>query len=232
MKIAVLGGSFNPPHICHVFISCYVLATFDIEQVWFVPCYKHAFGKELVSFDHRFTMCCLAIESLREDSVTVSSVEKERHGTSWTIDTVRSLKTSYPEHDFTWIIGSDVLDELATWKDIDQLQQLISFIIVPRADFLQSPDDRAQNREKADIRKEPAYMSGQKEEMCHFPQNMRTIKDLKRQIDHSEMVNIQLPNISSTLVRERVKQKKPISHLVPRKIEEYIRVHRLYEECL
>ncbi len=38
-------GSFDPPHICHVFIAQYVLATTDVEQVWFLPCYQHAFGK-------------------------------------------------------------------------------------------------------------------------------------------------------------------------------------------
>ena len=195
MNIAVLGGSFNPPHMCHVFMSCYVLATFDIAQVWFVPCYKHAFGKELVSFQHRFTMCCLAVESLREELVKVSSIEQERHGTSWTIDTVRYLKTSYPEHDFIWILGSDVLDELDKWKGFDQLQELISFIVVPRAGFLK----------------------------------IKKIKGLKAQIDQADFLSVQLPNISSTLVRERVRQKKPITHLVPRKIEEYICTHKLYE---
>jgi len=191
MRVAVLGGSFNPPHICHVFISCYVLTTFDIDQVWFVPCYKHAFGKELLSFHHRFTMCCLAVESLRKDLVKVSSIEKERHGTSWTIDTVRYLKADYPGHDFTWIIGSDVLDEMDKWKDFEQIQQLVSFIVIPRAGFLHKSHDH---------------------------------------LYYSDNLNFQLPNVSSTLVRERVKQKKPITHLVPGKIEDYIRTHRLYEE--
>jgi nicotinate-nucleotide adenylyltransferase len=229
MKIAVLGGSFNPPHMCHVFMSCYVLAAFDIDQVWFVPCYKHAFRKELVSFHHRFTMCCLAVESLREELVAVSSIEKNRDGTSWTIDTVRYLKTSYPEHDFTWIIGSDVLDELDTWKDVDQLQELISFIVIPRADFLRKPYARSQNRKIPGSGKNTGCISGRGKEIRELSQNIGKIKGLKEQIYHSDMLSVQLPNISSTLVRERVKQKKSIAHLVPRKIEEYIRTHKLYE---
>jgi nicotinate-nucleotide adenylyltransferase len=183
MKIAVLGGSFNPPHICHVFVSCYVVATGEVDQLWLVPCYKHAFGKELASFQHRLTMCGLAVEAFRPDVVKVSAIEEERQGTSWTIDTVRYLKATYPEHDFTWIIGSDVLDELDRWKDFDQLQQLISFIVVPRAGSLRQ----------------------------------------------SEVQEFQLPNINSTLIRERVKHKQPINHLVPKNVEEYIRVHKLYE---
>ena len=229
MKIAVLGGSFNPPHMCHVFMSCYVLAAFDIAQVWFVPCYKHAFRKELVSFHHRFTMCCLAVESLREELVKVSSIEKERHGTSWTIDTVRYLKASYPEHDFTWIIGSDVLDELDKWKGFDQLQELISFIVVPRAGSLQKPFARSQNSEIPGVGENTGCMSGRRKKSCEFPQKINKIKSLKIQIEQADFLSVQLPNISSTLVRERVKQKKPISHLVPRKIAEYIRAHKLYE---
>jgi nicotinate-nucleotide adenylyltransferase len=180
-KIAVLGGSFNPPHICHVFICYYVFATTDVDQTWVVPCYRHAFGKKLAPFQHRLTMCRLAMESLREGVVLVSAIEEERQGISWTIDTVRYLRNKYPEHEFRWIIGSDVLDEFDTWKDVDQLRQLISFIVVPRAgSHVGDPE------------------------------------------------GFQLPNISSTLIRERIKQQKSIHHLVPKKIETYIRLHKLY----
>jgi nicotinate-nucleotide adenylyltransferase len=229
MRIAILGGSFNPPHMCHVFMSCYVLAAFDIDQVWFVPCYKHAFGKKLVPFHHRFTMCCLAVESLRENLVKVSAIEKERHGTSWTIDTVRYLKASYPEHDFTWVIGSDMLDELDKWKDFDQLQELVSFIVVPRAGFLQKPLARSQNSERLDATENTGCMSGERKEPRKFPQKINKIKSLKAQRDQADFLSVQLPNISSTVVRERVKQKKPIIQLVPRKIAEYIFAHKLYE---
>lgn len=190
MNIAVLGGSFNPPHLCHLFISCYVLASVAVDQVWFLPCYQHAFGKELAAFHHRFTMCGLAAELLRADRVHVSAIEQERRGTSWTIDTVRYLKKHYPEDNFTWIIGSDVLPELKQWKGFDQLVSLVSFLVVPRAGFS---------------------------------------ADCSAQIAAIESLEFQLPNISSSLIRERVKNKQSITYLVPKNIADYIRTHQLYE---
>lgn len=207
MKVAILGGSFNPPHICHVFITHYVLATSDVDQLWFLPCYKHAFGKPLAAFQYRLTMCSLALASFREGLVKVLPIEQERPGTSWTIDTVRYLKRSSPEIDFTWIIGSDVLDELDKWKDFDQLQQVISFFVVPRAG---SPNQQQ-------CHSDPAVGA-----------RFGSVIQLKAQSNELELQGVWLPNISSSLVRERVKRKQSIQHLVPRKVEEYIYAHKLY----
>ena len=140
MKIAILGGSFNPPHICHTFMCCYVLATTDVDQIWILPCYQHAFRKKLEAFHHRFAMCQHAITPLRESRVIVSAIEQERQGTSWTIDTVRYLCTHYPEHEFLWVIGTDVLADLGKWKNVEELNQLITFLVVPRSGFSQEAD--------------------------------------------------------------------------------------------
>jgi nicotinate-nucleotide adenylyltransferase len=190
MNIAVLGGSFNPPHICHLFISCYVLASVEVDQVWLLPCYKHAFRKELAPFHHRFTMCCLTLELLQEHRVHVSAIEKERQETSWTIDTVRDLKMQYPDDNFTWIIGSDVLLELKQWKDFDHLASLISFLVVPRSGFS---------------------------------------SDFSDSIANIERLEFQLPNISSSLIRKRIKNKQSIESLVPKHVAEYIRMYKLYD---
>ena len=206
MKVAVLGGSFNPPHICHVFISCYVLATAPVEQVWFVPCAKHAFGKTLAPFAHRLAMCRLAAETLRPDRVHVSAIEEDRPGTSWTIDTVRWLQAAHPAHEFTWIIGSDVLAELDRWKDFDELRQRIAFLVIPRA---------ASGRGRPAAAPEPAHP---------------IVRGLRDQIAALERLDFRLPDISSTLIRECVKRQQPIAHLVPQNVAAYIRAHNLYED--
>ena len=213
MKVAILGGSFNPPHICHLFVTHYVLATSDVDQLWFLPCYKHAFGKVLAPFHHRLAMCTLAVESFRENLVKVLPLEQERPGTSWTIDTVRYLKQSYPDVDFIWIIGSDVLYELYKWKDFDQLQGLISFLVVPRAGSFQGNS---------------VQQAGPS--VSHPGEKIGSLQRLQEQRDALERQGIQLPNVSSSLIRERVKQKQPIHHLVPRTVEEYIYAHKLYHQ--
>lgn len=194
MKIALLGGSFNPPHICHTFIGCYVLSTTEIDQLWLVPCYRHAFGKRLESFEHRFAMCRQAIEPLKEPRVAVSSVERERRGTSWTIDTVRYLRRQYPEHQFLWVIGSDVLADLEKWRGIDELLTLIEFLVVPRAGST----------------------------------HMLTSPRMNIRRDLIESTDFQLPDISSSLIRQRVQAGQPITHLVSRPVAGYIEKHQLY----
>jgi nicotinate-nucleotide adenylyltransferase len=210
MKVAILGGSFNPPHLCHIFIAHYVLATAEVDQLWLLPCYKHAFGKILAPFHHRLAMCALAITSFQQDLVKVLPLEQERQGTSWTIDTVRYVKQKYPNIDFSWIIGSDVLDELDQWKEFGQLQHLISFLVVPRADY----------------RRETI---AQQDRVSHSWEESPGLQRLQEQCEALEHQGIRFPNISSSLVRERVKRHHSIHHLVSQRVEEYIYAHDLYK---
>ncbi len=211
MKVAILGGSFNPPHICHLLLMHYVLTTSPMDQIWCLPCYKHAFGKKLLPFHHRLEMCSLAIESFREDRVKVLPLERDRQGTSWTIETVLYVKKLYPELDLTWIIGSDVLPELDQWKGFERLQSLVSFFVVPRA---------GASHEHIN------HVSGHH---ATISQNVSgTLRELRTQCRLLEEQGVLLPNISSSLIRERVKQQQPIHHLVPRAVEEYMYAHQLY----
>ncbi|MDY0094945.1 MAG: nicotinate (nicotinamide) nucleotide adenylyltransferase [Candidatus Vecturithrix sp.] len=211
-KIALLGGSFNPPHICHVFIAQYVLATTDVEQVWFLPCYQHAFGKRLAPFEHRFALCQLAVASFPENRIKVLPLERERQGTSWTIDTVRYVIRKFPDMRFIWIIGSDVLSELDKWKDFDQLQELISFMIVPRAEA------------------EPVTISQLViHSRSHSSKTRQTLHQLHAQCQELQQQGIFLPDVSSSRIRERIKNGLPIQHLVPRRVNDYIEKYSLYK---
>ncbi len=60
MRVAVFGGSFNPPHVAHQFVALYVLETAGVDELWLVPCAKHTFEKLLAPFSHRLRMCELA----------------------------------------------------------------------------------------------------------------------------------------------------------------------------
>ncbi len=227
MNIAILGGSFNPPHICHVFILHYVLMTTDVEQLWLLPCYHHAFEKSLAPFQHRFEMCSLAVESFQEGFVQVLPFEKERKSPSWTVDTVRYVKDRFPDHTFSWIIGSDVLSELHKWKDFEQLQQLISFLVVPRAG---NRGTRITTTVDVTDRRQPAGLVCQQAagDPTRVPKVSETIRTLEKQCQELEQQGVQLPAVSSSLIRERVKQQLPIRHLVSQKVEKYIDKHGLY----
>jgi len=210
MNIAIVGGSFNPPHLCHLFIVQYVLAAAKPDQVWLLPCYQHAFRKVLAPFEHRLAMCRLAIEAFRDERVNALPFERDRQGTSWTIDTVRYVKHLYPTDRFLWVIGSDVLTELHRWKNIEELQELVDFWVVPRAGILPNKSFSSHGQGGADIR------------------IAITIQRLIAQTQELEQQGVFLPNISSSQIRERIRQGLPIHHLVSTSVAEYIAQHQLY----
>jgi len=132
VRVALFGGSFNPPHVAHQMVALYVLETAPVDEVWFVPAYEHAFGKPLAPYADRLQMCELAAAALRP-RVRVSSVEGEIGGRSLTLRTVRRLAELHPEHAFSLVIGSDLQGDVPTWYGADELQRTISFIVVGRA---------------------------------------------------------------------------------------------------
>ena len=131
MKVALFGGSFNPPHVAHQMVALYVLETASVDQVWFVPCWKHPFHKPLAPYENRLRMCELATKGLGSRA-RVSEIERTIGGPSRTINTVRRLRKMNPTHEYSLVIGSDVHDEVSSWYRADQLQASVPFIIVGR----------------------------------------------------------------------------------------------------
>jgi len=133
MRVALFGGSFNPPHVAHQLVALYVLETASVDELWFVPAYEHAFGKPLAAFDDRLAMCELAAAALGPRA-RVSDVERAIGGRSLTLRTVRRLVELHPEHTFSLVIGSDLSGEVAGWYGGDELARTIPFIVVGRPD--------------------------------------------------------------------------------------------------
>jgi nicotinate-nucleotide adenylyltransferase len=140
VKIALLGGTFDPPHNAHLEACRYLLEQEDFDRVWLMPTYKHAFGKQTTAFHHRSAMCALLSKPFR-GRVLVSEVERNLAGSgvNRTIDTVRYLKAHHPHEDFTFIIGSDNLEQLSDWKDVGELKQEIPFLVLRRPGFQDQP---------------------------------------------------------------------------------------------
>jgi nicotinate-nucleotide adenylyltransferase len=134
VRIALFGGSFNPPHVAHQLVCTVALATArpELDRVWMVPTYRHPFEKELAPFEERFAMCRAAAEPFA-GRVEVSKIEKELGGSSYTLHTVRALTARHPEHQFVVVIGADLLPERVRWHGWEELQQLVPFLVVGRA---------------------------------------------------------------------------------------------------
>jgi nicotinate-nucleotide adenylyltransferase len=132
MRIALFGGSFNPPHVGHEMAALYVLETASVDELWFVPCFKHAFEKSLEPFEDRLRMCGLAAGALGPRA-RVSDIEGTLGGESRTLRTVGALEARHPEHQFALVIGADLVAETNTWYGADELRRRVPFIVVGRA---------------------------------------------------------------------------------------------------
>jgi nicotinate-nucleotide adenylyltransferase len=131
MRIALYGGSFNPPHVAHQLSCAYVLATSQPDQVWMIPTWKHPFAKSLAPYEDRATMCELAAQMFG-GRILVSRIEEELGGDSYTLNTVKALKKRHPEHQFSLVIGADLVAERERWHGWPELKTLIDFIVVGR----------------------------------------------------------------------------------------------------
>ena len=134
MRVAIFGGSFNPPHVAHQMVALYVLETAAVEEVWMVPAFQHPFGKSLEAFAHRLAMCEAAAAALGP-RLKVSAVERDLGVESRTLRTVRRLRQQFPEHTFSLVIGADLIPEVPTWYAGEELQRTVPFIVVGRTGF-------------------------------------------------------------------------------------------------
>lgn len=130
MNVFIFGGSFNPPHIAHVLAITYVLATEEVDLVLVVPCYRHAFEKELLPFEDRLAMCEQAVGFLPRTEV--SRVEEELGGESRTLRTVTHLQKRHPDWRMRVVIGADVLLESERWQGFAELVALAPPLILGR----------------------------------------------------------------------------------------------------
>lgn len=122
MNVAVLGGSFDPPHAGHVLMAAYLGAVAGFDQVLVVPVFEHAFHKPLTSFEHRLRMCQLAFESL--PFVEVSPLEATLKRPNYTLNTLRAIQRAHPNWSLRLAIGTDVLAETHKWHAFEEVTRL------------------------------------------------------------------------------------------------------------
>lgn len=133
-RVALFGGSFDPPHLAHQMAARWALENKAVDQVLWVPCAVHAFGKTLASFAHRLEMSRLAAAELG-DRVEVSSVEAEIGGESRTLQTLQHLRQARPHVDWSILIGSDLLGETQHWMGYQEITRVASFLVVGRSGY-------------------------------------------------------------------------------------------------
>jgi nicotinate-nucleotide adenylyltransferase len=132
MRVAVFGGSFNPPHLGHVLAGTWLLATGEVDHVLVVPAYRHAFGKNLAPFPLRMRLAEAAFACVAHASV--DPIEYELSGESRTLHTLEALARLHPTWELRLVIGTDVLAEADKWYRFDRVRELARPLVLPRSD--------------------------------------------------------------------------------------------------
>lgn len=130
-RVAVFGGSFNPPHVAHALAVVYALSVTPVDRVLVVPVYQHPFAKELAPFEDRLAMCQAAMGWIPH--TTISTVERELGGESLTLRMLTRLHGDHPGWKMRLLVGADVLADLPKWHRFDKIAEIAPPIVLGRA---------------------------------------------------------------------------------------------------
>jgi len=145
-RLGVMGGTFDPIHHGHLVAASEAAATFGLDEVVFVPTGRPTFklDQQVTLAEHRYLMAVVATAA--NPRFTVSRVDIDRDGVTYTVDTLRDLKESRPDADLFFITGADAIEQILTWKDAAELFSMAQFVAVTRPGHALSVDGLPQDR--------------------------------------------------------------------------------------
>ncbi|MCT4688453.1 nicotinate-nucleotide adenylyltransferase [Vallitalea sp.] len=198
-SIGIMGGTFDPIHYGHLILAQHVLDEMGLKKIMFIPSgisyLKSNNGTS--NKKHRLNMTKIGI--INNERFEVSTIEIDREGNTYTVDTIEELNEKHPNNTYYFIIGADSLFDLVKWKNYKRLFDTCNFVVTNRGstytnEQLQQEINRLKSKYDAKI-------------------NLIRIPDIE---------------ISSSEIRRRVKNKQTIKYLLPEDVEKYIDYNKLY----
>ena len=134
MRLGILGGTFDPPHVGHLAIAQDAWSRLELDRVLFVPAAvpPHKIGAVCTAPELRLEMVRAAIAG--DDRFEASPIELERTGPSYTVDTLRELTKRQPAAELFLLLGADQFREIGTWRESAEVARLAQLVVVPRGD--------------------------------------------------------------------------------------------------
>jgi len=207
--IGILGGTFDPIHNGHLHVATSVLKQLPLDQIRLLPCYQPVFQKiPSASPEHRLIMTKLACDSLPK--VSVDEHEIHRQGSSFMIDTLRTLKKEQPDDHFCLIIGQDALASFDQWREWEEILNYCHLIVV----------NRPSNSTEINFRLQSFINQHKTEELSALTNS------------HSGKIyfcEIPALDISATRIRKQLQQHHYTENTIPAVVFDYILKHHLYE---
>ena len=196
-RLGILGGTFNPPHIGHLVCAQEAIVALGLDTVAFVPAGSppHKRIESDPGPRHRLALCDRAVAG--DDRLRVSRIDVDRPGPSFSVDTLRALHASEPEHELTFIVGGDMAFTFPDWREPEAVLELAELGVAER-----------EGVRRADIVERLSSLRGSTERVRFF--------DMPR------------VDVSSSMLRRRVAQGRPLRYLVPEAVAGYVAGERLY----
>ena len=184
MRIGILGGSFNPPHVGHLLMAQEAHAQLSLDKVVFMPVAAppHKALDDDPGAEERLELCRLA--TAKDDRLEVSRLELDRGGASYTVDTLREIHATAPGDELTFIVGGDMAHSLPAWREPEAVLELAELGVAERLEI-----------RRRDIADRLAPLRGASDRLRFF--------DLPR------------VDVSSSDIRRRVREGRPIRYWVP-----------------
>jgi nicotinate-nucleotide adenylyltransferase len=202
-RVGVLGGTFDPVHYGHLVVAEEVYATFHLAEMVFVPAGQppHKTREVITAAEHRLAMLELAIAS--NPHFTISRVDLDRPGPSYTVDTLRLLRQQWGEETAIYfVIGGDSLEELLSWHDPRGILEQLTYLVAV---------------------KRPGYNDSE----AYFDWLEARLPGSKQRLLFAETPQF---DISATDLRARVAEGRPIKYQTPDSVESYIVQYGLYRQ--
>lgn len=202
-RVGLMGGTFDPVHYGHLVVAEEVYSVLDLAEMLFVPAGQppHKPNRVVTGAQHRLAMLELAI--VGNPHFSISRVDLDRPGPSYTVETLRLLREQWGELTALYfVIGWDSLEDLLTWYDPAGILQQLSYLVAVRRPGYNERDGYRDSLE--------ARLPGIKQRLLVVP---------APQFD-----------ISSTDLRQRAAEKRPIKYQVPESVEQYIKQYKLYQQ--
>lgn len=225
MRIGVMGGTFDPIHLGHLRAAEEIYWAFELDRIIFVPAARPPQKKEeevQASALHRYEMVSLA--TVYTPYFSVSPIELNRPGRSYSVETVREFRRLYGEDSTVYfIMGVDAFRHIATWKDAGELLSLVQVIVTARPGWQLDEVEGSLGPAQQRLLGEPRFKCLRISEIT--PEIARQRHE-PRLVLLVEVVSL---DISSSEIRRLVKEGRSIRYLVIEAVAAYVAKHRLYQ---
>jgi len=198
LRLGIMGGTFDPIHYGHLVAAEMARSKFNLDKVLFIPSGTppHKDRGDITAAGMRFEMIERAIQD--NPAFDISTLELERNGPSYTVDTLRILSRTWPEHELYFITGTDALREIFSWREAEEILMMTEFIGAERPGF-----------DASDFLLEVEHEHPEIQGRIHY-------------------LEVPALAISSTDIRARVKHAQPIRYLLPEPVRHFIEQYGLY----